>query len=295
MSMSGGACKRKRSAEEDEGLFRGRAALVTGGGSGIGRATALAFAREGASVVVADVDADLAAKTCELANQERQEPVAFPFCCDVSSMEEVKKLVAFAVEKLGGLHHCLNNAGIEGNRAQLHEQTFEDWSRVMGVNAGGVFNCMSREVAQMLKQCSAEGEAGRLLKRDPSPYAPKAIDSENLTIVNMSSSAGQNGMPEFSPYCASKHAVIGLTKAAAKEYASRGIRVNCICPSTTSTPMVQRFTDRWPDWQAKQNASFPTGRVGTAEEVAEAVLWLSSPSCPMVCGACLTIDGAHSA
>merc|ERR1712039_591596 len=146
-------------------------------------------------------------------------------------------------------------------------------------------------IAQMLKQTEASPFEGL----DKSPYTPKAIDRARLTIVNTSSTAGQNAMPEFSPYCASKHAVIGLTRAAAKEYAPKGIRINCICPSTTATPMVERFSTNWPDWQAKQNASFPTGRVATCDEVAAAVLWLSSTACPMACGTCLTIDGALSA
>merc|ERR1712176_855771 len=135
----------------------------------------------------------------------------------------------------------------------------------------------------------------QLAADDPAMASGAPIDRSGLTIVNTSSTAGQAAMPEFSPYSASKHAVIGLTRTAAKEYASRGIRINCICPSTTATPMVERFSQQWPDWQAKQNASFPTGRVGTVEEVAAAVLWLSSRSCPMVCGSCLTIDGALTA
>merc|ERR1719436_1992464 len=149
---------------------------------------------------------------------------------------------------------------------------------------------MSCEIKQMLAQQSPDELIG-----DESPYTPKAIDKIASTIVNTGSTAGLAAMPEFSPYCASKHAVIGLTRCAAKEYASHGIRINCICPSTTATPMVERFTENWPDWQAKQNASFPTNRVGTAEEVAAAVLWLSSPDCPMICGSCLTIDGALTA
>merc|ERR1712190_165107 len=141
----------------------------------------------------------------------------------------------------------------------------------MAVNAGGIFTCMAAELRQMLAQLAADDgevvppEAKRL--KSSSPYTRKAIDVVGLTIVNTSSTAGQAAMPEFAPYCASKHAVIGMTRCAAKEYASKGIRVNCICPSTTATPMVDRFSRQWPDWQAKQNASFPVGRVGTPEEV----------------------------
>ncbi|CAK0834059.1 unnamed protein product [Prorocentrum cordatum] len=203
---------------------------------------------------------------------------------------KVDALVQQTVATFGSLHHCFNNAGIEGGRAPLHETAPGDFERVMAVNAGGVFNCMRAEIRQMLAQ----------LKLNPvvvgaSPKSPKAVDTVGLSIVNTSSTAGLSAMAEFSPYCASKHAVIGLTRCAAREYAPFGIRVNCVCPSTTDTPMVQRFSQSWPDWQDRQNSSFPAGRIGTPEEVAEAVLWLSSPRCPMVCGSCLTIDGALTA
>eukprot|EP00927_Polykrikos_kofoidii_P009823 TRINITY_DN14116_c0_g1_i1.p1 TRINITY_DN14116_c0_g1~~TRINITY_DN14116_c0_g1_i1.p1 ORF type:complete len:313 (-),score=56.35 TRINITY_DN14116_c0_g1_i1:120-998(-) len=273
--------------------FCGRVALVTGGGGGLGRAAALAFVREGARVVVADIDEELAKETCELCNAASSETVvAAPFRCDVADMREVEALVDFAVRTFGALHHCFNNAGIEGKRAPLHEASAEDYARVMAVNAGGIFNCMAREIRQMLAQLDACTSSQEV---DDSPYSPKAIDRTGLTIVNASSTAGQAAMPEFSPYCASKHAVIGLSRSAAKEYAPRGIRVNYVCPSTTATPMVERFTSNWPEWQAKQNSSFPVGRVGTPAEVAQVVLWLSSPDCPMLCGAGITIDGALSA
>lgn len=303
------------------GYFRDRVILVTGGGAGIGRAVAVAFAKEGAKVVVADMDADLAKETCALGKQchpataeaepgratkrarsssssssdgydiPREKPPLVPFLCDVADMLQVEEMVEFTVQTFGGLHHCVNNAGMEGRRARLHEQRLDDFTRVISVNVGGLFNCMKQELKQMMQQ-RAENPRG---EEDSSCYAPKAIDREGLTIVNMGSTAGQAAMPEFAPYCASKHAVIGLTRSAAKEYACDGIRINCVCPSTTATPMVERFSRNWPDWQAKQNASFPTGRVGTAEEVAAAVLWLSSPACPMACGTCLTIDGALTA
>jgi len=264
-------------------------ALVTGAGGGIGRATALAFAREGARVVVADIDIELATQTCALAEaRSGMGPVMLPFQCDVASEKEVQALVDFAVAEFGAIHHCFNGAGIEGSRGPLHETTAEGFSRVMAVNAGGIFHCMAKEIEQMLKQHAPEELRGP----DDSPYTPKAIDRAELTIVNAGSTAGQAAMPEFAPYCASKHAVIGMTRCAAKEYAHRGIRINCICPSTTATPMVERFDSQWPDWQAKQNASFPTGRIATPEEVARAVLWLSAPFCPMVCGTSLNIDGA---
>jgi len=269
-------------------------ALVTGGGSGIGRSVTLAFAREHARVVVADIDLERAEKTCALADVEAdiaRQGLVVPFRCDVASEEDVEALIRFTVLKFGAIHHCFNCAGIEGTRKGLHETSAAEFCKVMAVNAGGIFNCMAHEIRQMLSQQPPEEPRAP----DDSPYAPKAVDRSGFTIVNAGSTAGQAAMAEFAPYCASKHAVIGMSRCAAKEYASRGIRINCICPSTTDTPMVERFQAQWPDWQAKQNASFPTERIATADEVARSVLWLSSPECPMVCGACLTIDGALSA
>ena len=127
-----------------------------------------------------------------------------------------------------------------------------------------------------------------------STQSQAAIDTLNYSIVNVSSTAA-GSMPEFSCYCASKAAINGITRTAAKEYASRGIRVNAVAPSTTATPMVARFTEQWPEWQAKQNASFPVGRIGTAEEVAACCAFLFSPECPMMTGTVLTIDGGLSA
>eukprot|EP00929_Paragymnodinium_shiwhaense_P021189 TRINITY_DN13886_c0_g1_i1.p1 TRINITY_DN13886_c0_g1~~TRINITY_DN13886_c0_g1_i1.p1 ORF type:complete len:247 (+),score=52.80 TRINITY_DN13886_c0_g1_i1:95-835(+) len=201
------------------GAFHDRVALVTGGGGGIGRAAVFAFAKEGAKVVVADIRLDLAEETCRVAveklgvDEESLATRLLPCQCDVADEAAVERLVAFAVKSFGALHHCFNNAGVEGTRRSLHETPYAEYQRIMAVNAGGIFNCMAKQIGQMLRQHEASG-----FVPESGPYSSKAIDHHRFTIVNTSSTAGQAAMPEFSPYCASKHAVIGLTRAAAKEY-----------------------------------------------------------------------------
>ena len=197
-------------------------------------------------------------------------------------------MVKHAVDTNGHLDGAVNAAGIEGERALLHETDISNYDKVMCVNLKGTFLCMRAIVKQMLKQ-SAHTSSQR------SASAAVNLDTCNYAIVNVSSTAGQSAMPEFSCYSASKFAIVGLTRTAAKEYAPQGIRVNAIAPSTTDTPMVARFTERWPEWQAKQNASFPVGRIGRTDEVAATCAFLLSAECPMLTGAVLTIDGALSA
>lgn len=200
-------------------------------------------------------------------------------------------MVHFAVATFGAIHHCVNNAAVFCPKAPLHEQTPEDFSRVMSVNTTGVFLCMRAELRQMLAQLAAA--APQAPPEEPAQRPWSLIDWVGMTMVNVCSTAGQVAVPEFSPYSASKHAVIGLTRTAAKEYSAWGIRINYICPGTTDTPMMARFTEQYPDMKAKMLATIPAGRMGTAEETAQAILWLSSAQCPMVCGTGLVIDGAQ--
>jgi len=200
-------------------------------------------------------------------------------------------MVEQTVAKFGRLDGAVNAAGIEGARAPIHESTLENWDEVMDVNVKGVYLCMQAEILAMLSTAHSSAASGASTL---SSVRTAPIDTLNFSIVNISSSAGQQGMPEFAAYSASKHAIIGLTRSAAKEYAAKGVRINAICPSTTDTPMVARFSERWPDWQAKQNSSFPVGRIGAPEEVAATASFLLSAECPMMTGSALTIDGALS-
>eukprot|EP00879_Flechtneria_rotunda_P011187 GHRR01011685.1.p1 GENE.GHRR01011685.1~~GHRR01011685.1.p1 ORF type:complete len:196 (+),score=58.58 GHRR01011685.1:169-756(+) len=185
---------------------------------------------------------------------------------DVSQEEDVQQLIDSIDDKYGRLDVCLNNAGIEGDRAVTHKYSTEAFDRVMAVNARSVFLCLKYEIPLMLETAGTEG-----------------------SIVITSSSAGMCGMPEFCAYSASKHAVIGLARTAAAEYAGK-IRINCINPATTDTPMIQRFTEKWPDWQAETNAAYPMGRIATAEEVAEAAVWMATKA-TFTTGQTLVIDG----
>ena len=268
-----------------------RVILVTGAGGGIGRACCVHLAKLGAKVVAADLDMAAAQDTGSLITNE--------WCAcevDVSNEKSVEAMLATAVNSFGRLDGAVNAAGIEGGRARLHETSASNFDKVLGVNLRGVFLCMKGEIAQMLKQSPPGGAAAAAAAASSSSSSKVTanIDKLNYCIINLSSSAGLAAMPEFSCYSASKHGIQGLTKSAAREYASDGIRVLSICPSTTDTPMVARFADRWPDWQAKQNASFPVGRIGRAEEVAAMCGFLFGDGCPMATGTSITIDGAHS-
>lgn len=280
------------------GSLQGRVILITGAGGGLGRAAAVLFAQRGAKVVAADVDAAAATETAAQVGGE-----AHGVAVDVANEESVQAMVASAVAKFGRIDGALNAAGIEGGRARLHETSSANYDRVLGVNLRGTFLCMKAEIDQMLKQpppvprgaviaAASDASAPAALS---AASAPAAIDTRNYSIVNVSSTAGQAAMPEFSCYSASKFALIGFTRSAAKEYAKDGIRVHAVCPSTTATPMVERFQSAWPEWQARQNASFPVGRIGRAEEVAAACAFLLSWDCPMVTGTTLTIDGGAGA
>jgi NAD(P)-dependent dehydrogenase (short-subunit alcohol dehydrogenase family) len=244
-----------------------RVALVTGAASGIGRATALAFAASGARVVAADIMEDAGRETVDLI--ERAGGDAIFVAADVSQSRAARMLVEAAVDRYGRLDYAHNNAGIEGSAppgTPLHEYPEEVWDRTIAVNLKGVWLCMCAELAQMVKQ----GGGG--------------------AIVNTASIAGLVG--GFGPpYTAAKHGVVGLTKTAAVEYGPRGIRVNAVCPGVIDTPMVERLLTRRPQIHQTLIDNHPLGRFGTPEEIAAAVVWLCSDGAAFLTGVALPVDG----
>jgi NAD(P)-dependent dehydrogenase (short-subunit alcohol dehydrogenase family) len=246
------------------GRMQGKVALVTGGGSGIGRAAALAFAREGARVAVADVVVDGGEETCRQITAAGGEAIFVP--ADVSEAAAVEAMVRSTVERYGRLDCALNNAGIGGGLASIIDCEEEAWDRVIAVNLKGVWLCMKYEIPQMLSQ-------------------------RRGAIVNTASVAGLIGSRGFGAYGASKHGVVGLTKIAALEFASAGIRVNAICPGWIRTPMVQPLLDRDPGFEGQISTANPSGRIGRPEEIAETVLWLCSDAASYVTGHAMVADG----
>lgn len=245
-------------------LLDGKIALVTGGGSGIGRATALAFAREGAKVLIADVIVDSAKETLVMINEAGGEGMVTKV--DVSQSEEVESMVSQLVDTYGRLDCAFNNAGIGGGWGFTAKCTEEEWDRVMSINLKGVWLCMKYEIPQMLQQGGG-------------------------SIVNTASVAGLVGMLGTPAYVASKHGVVGITKAAAMEYATSGIRINAVCPGIIRTPMIGRRLERKPESEAVYRSMEPMGRLGTPEEIAEAVVWLSSDAASFVTGLPMAVDG----
>lgn len=252
------------------GTLEGRIALVTGAGSGIGRATSLTLAREGAAVVVSDIDAAGAEETLS-ALKERGGEGMFVYA-DVSRAADVEALVGRVVAAYGRLDCAYNNAGIEGSiTAPLHEYPEDTWNRLIDINVKGVWLCMKSEIPQMLAQGGG-------------------------AIVNTASAAGLVGSRQMAAYVASKHAVVGLTKAAALEYAAPGIRVNAVCPGIIDTPMVERLIGgRDADYRAGIPVRQPIGRLGTPEEIAEAVAWLCSDAASLITGISMSVDGGFTA
>ncbi|MCH7842999.1 MAG: SDR family oxidoreductase [Chloroflexi bacterium] len=243
--------------------------LVTGAGSGIGRATSLVLAREGATVVVADIDADGGEQTLSAIKDMGGEGMFVH--ADVSRAADVEAMVDAAVNAYGRLDCAYNNAGIEGYYGgRLHEYPEDTFDRLMDINVKGVWLCLKYEIPQMLKQGGG-------------------------AIVNTASVAGLVGSRRLSVYSASKHAVIGLTKSAALEYASDGIRVNAVCPGIIDTPMMDRLVEGRDDYAAAIPTRQPIGRKGTPDEIAEAVAWLCSDAASLVTGLAMAVDGAFTA
>src|SRR5437660_2164493 len=248
--------------------FDGKVALITGGGSGIGRATALSFAREGAQVVIGNRNVERGEET--VAMIRKAGGTASFKRTDVLVTAEIEALVEHAVKTYGRLDLAFNNAGVEGEVRPLIEQTEANYDAVMDVNVKGVWLSMKYEIPRMLKQGGG-------------------------AIVNCSSVAGLIGFPNVAIYIASKHAVIGLTKTAALEYSGQGIRINAVNPAVIDTEMVDRFVVGLNMKKDDLSALHPIGRIGRPEEVAEAVLWLCSGRASFVTGHSLIIDGGFAA
>src|ERR1700690_2056237 len=242
----------------------GKVALVTGGTSGIGRETAILFAKKGARVVVAGRREIEGKATVEVIQRAGGEGIFVK--TDVSQASEVKALVERTVEAFGGLDYAFNNAGIEGKWAPIVEQSEEDWDRTVDINLKGTWLCLKFELQQMLKQ----GRGG--------------------PIVNMSSVAGFIGGYGVATYSATKHGVLGLTKSAALEVAKNGIRVNAICPAVIETPMADRRFGE-PEANKRLRELHPVGRFGKSLEVAEAVVWICSSAAGFMTGQSLVLDG----
>lgn len=249
--------------------MKSKVALITGGGSGIGRAAALAFARQGARVAIADVDVENGEETLHLIEADGGQGIFVK--TDVTRATEVASMVGKAVDAYGCLDYAHNNAGIEPPNMPMAEVEEEIWDQVIAVNLKGVWLCLKYEIQQMLKQ-------GR------------------GAIVNTSSTAGLRAVPNGAPYIASKFGLIGLTKAAVLEYARFGIRVNSVCPGPTDTPMMDRIIKDVKDPSGLPGTfknDDPVGRIGTAGDVADAVVWLCSDSASFINGSALAVDGGR--
>jgi NAD(P)-dependent dehydrogenase (short-subunit alcohol dehydrogenase family) len=245
------------------GALEGKAALVTGSGSGLGRASAIAMARAGATVTVADVNEDGGKETVALVLEKGGD--ADFVRADVTRPDDVAAMVDKTLARWGHLDCAVNNAGTTGASATTADYTLDDWARTIELNLTSVFLCLKHEIPAMLERGGA--------------------------IVNMASGAGLVGFPGLPAYVASKHGVVGLTRAAAMEYAGQGVRINAICPGSTRTPMLEGFIGGDEQVERMLTRPIPVGRLGRPEEIAEAVVWLCSDTASFVVGHALAVDG----
>src|SRR6516162_5404385 len=247
--------------------FKDKVALVTGGASGIGLATARAFAEAGAAVAIADINEDAARTAADKLAAAGHKAIGIR--CAVENEADAAAMVAKTVSTFGRLDSAFNNAGIHVAMAETADVEGSDFDRIIAINLRGIFTCMKHELRRMREQGSG-------------------------VIVNCSSQSGFVGLAGLGAYTASKHGVIGLTKAAALEYAPRGIRINCICPGTTETPLVTGLMQKEPGRLDHVIKDIPLGRMGKPEEIADAVLWLCSPLASFVIGQSIIVDGGYS-
>jgi NAD(P)-dependent dehydrogenase (short-subunit alcohol dehydrogenase family) len=252
--------------------LQNKVAMVTGAGSGIGRASALAFARAGAAVVVSDISDAAGEKVVKEIDGAGGK--AHFLRCDVRDRAAIAALVKGTVERFGRLDCAFNNAGIGGPILKLDQYADEDWDEVIRTNLTSMFVCMKHEIIQMLRQGGG-------------------------SIVNCASVTGLAGIRGMPAYSASKHGILGITKVAALDYAQQGIRINAVCPGTIHTPAVDEFMANKPEiavqFLAEMTAAEPIGRLGTPDEIANAVVWLSGPDASFMIGAGLTVDGGYMA
>jgi NAD(P)-dependent dehydrogenase (short-subunit alcohol dehydrogenase family) len=251
----------------ENGSYAGKVAFVTGAGSGIGRAAAVAFAREGAGVVVADVSEQGNRETARMIEEQGGRSLAVT--CDVTRSEDVKAALDKTVETFGRLDFAFNNAGVEQELAPAAELDEAEWDRIINTDLRGVFLCLKHEIPLILEQGGG-------------------------AIVNTSSGAGIIGVKGNLAYTAAKHGAIGLTKAAALDYAPQNIRINAVCPGYIDTSMMDRFTGGTPEGRQQVISEEPIGRPGQPEEIADTVVWLCSDAASFLVGHAMVVDGGQT-